>query len=81
MTDYRRKYKNQFAGVAYLLMAISLALSLSCTTMSEKRYVEVPVEVSSGFKASIIINLLFLYASNIENSLNPAVDPSTSTTP
>jgi hypothetical protein len=56
MTDYRRKYRNQFAGVAYLLTAISLALSLSCATMSEKRYVENNTFISTYPKMAIKVS-------------------------
>jgi hypothetical protein len=56
MTDYRKKYENQFAEAAYLLMAISLALSLSCTTMSEKRYVENNTFISTYPKMAIKVS-------------------------
>jgi hypothetical protein len=53
MTDYREKDRTQFVRVAYLLMAISLALSVSCATMSERRYVENNTFISTYPKMAI----------------------------
>jgi hypothetical protein len=61
MNDYRRKYRNQFVKVAYLLMAISLVLSVSCATMSEKRYVENNTFVSTYPKLAIKVSPEFEY--------------------
>ena len=56
MTDYAKKYKIQFVRVAYLLMAISLIVSVSCTTMSERRYVENNTFISNHPKMRIKVS-------------------------
>jgi hypothetical protein len=61
MTDYRKKYRNQFVRVAYLSIAISLALSVACATMSEKRYVENNTFISTYPKMAIKVSPEFEY--------------------
>jgi hypothetical protein len=56
MTDCRRKYRNQFVRVTYLLMAISLVLIVSCATVSEKRYVENNTFLSNYPKMAIKVS-------------------------
>jgi FtsH-binding integral membrane protein len=46
MTDYTKKYRNQFVRVAYLLMAISLILSVSCA--SQTTYVKYSPVANEG---------------------------------
>ena len=61
MTDYEKKYRNQFVRVAYLLMVISFVLTGGCATVSEKRYVENNTFISTYPKMAIKVSPEFQY--------------------